>query len=252
MATEADRRPRTGPRQGEVRHARRRARRSSWQSRSAACPFPRLERCSRSASVPLPGMSRRCSHRPSRTPRPTIDLIGDELFVREAYVGQGPVLKRWRARARGRVGRIHKRTCHIVVGLAEFDEELRALYAEQALASEPVDPEPVDDEALQDTTEAAELDADVDADETAATAVDEEVAKLSMRPRQTTRPSWRQSRQWTTSRSRRMRRQRRTSRQRRPSRRPSTSRSLTSRVTRRSPTPGYADHTAKEVIKELE
>ena len=61
------------------------------------------------------------------------DLIGDELFVREAYVGEGPVLKRWRARARGRVGRIHKRTSHIVVGLAELDEELRALYAEQSV-----------------------------------------------------------------------------------------------------------------------
>jgi Ribosomal protein L22p/L17e len=33
-------------------------------------------------------------------------------------VGAGPVLKRWRARARGRVGRIKKRTCHITIGLA--------------------------------------------------------------------------------------------------------------------------------------
>jgi large subunit ribosomal protein L22 len=45
-------------------------------------------------------------------------LAGDELVVTAAYVGAGPTLKRWRARARGRVGRIHKRTCHITVALA--------------------------------------------------------------------------------------------------------------------------------------
>jgi large subunit ribosomal protein L22 len=46
------------------------------------------------------------------------DLIGDELFVSAAYASAGPVLKRWRARARGRVARIRKRTCHITVRLA--------------------------------------------------------------------------------------------------------------------------------------
>ncbi|MGH3035707.1 MAG: 50S ribosomal protein L22 [Gaiellaceae bacterium] len=45
-------------------------------------------------------------------------LAGDELVVTAAYVGAGPTLKRWRARARGRVGRIRKRTCHITVALA--------------------------------------------------------------------------------------------------------------------------------------
>jgi large subunit ribosomal protein L22 len=46
-------------------------------------------------------------------------LVGDELRVVAAYVDEGPTLKRHRARARGRVGRIFKRTCHITVGLAE-------------------------------------------------------------------------------------------------------------------------------------
>ena len=95
------------------------------------------------------------------------DLIGDELFVREAYVGQGPVLKRWRARARGRVGRIHKRTCHIVVGLAELDEELRALYAEQAAALAPLGPELVDE--VEDAVDEAGVEADAEAED----AVDE-------------------------------------------------------------------------------
>jgi large subunit ribosomal protein L22 len=45
-------------------------------------------------------------------------LDSDELYVVSAFVGAGPVLKRWRPRARGRVGRIKKRTCHITIGLA--------------------------------------------------------------------------------------------------------------------------------------
>jgi large subunit ribosomal protein L22 len=40
-------------------------------------------------------------------------LDGDELVVVGRYADEGPTLKRWRARARGRVNRIRKRTCHI-------------------------------------------------------------------------------------------------------------------------------------------
>ena len=40
-------------------------------------------------------------------------LDGDELFVEAAYADEGPTLKRWRPRARGRVNRIRKRTCHV-------------------------------------------------------------------------------------------------------------------------------------------
>jgi len=45
-------------------------------------------------------------------------LLGDDLYVSAAYVDEGPTLKRWRARARGRAARIHKPTCHITVKLA--------------------------------------------------------------------------------------------------------------------------------------
>jgi large subunit ribosomal protein L22 len=45
-------------------------------------------------------------------------LVGDELVVQAAVVDEGPTLKRWRARARGRVARIKKRTCHITILLA--------------------------------------------------------------------------------------------------------------------------------------
>ena len=44
-------------------------------------------------------------------------LAGDDLFVSAAYVDEGPVMKRWRARARGRVARIQKPTCHITIKL---------------------------------------------------------------------------------------------------------------------------------------
>ena len=46
-------------------------------------------------------------------------LIGDELVVAAAYADEGPTLKRWRPRARGRVNRIFKRTCHITIVLGE-------------------------------------------------------------------------------------------------------------------------------------
>src|SRR5262249_6160108 len=46
------------------------------------------------------------------------NLAGDDLVVSAAYVDEGPTIKRWRPRARGRVNRIFKRTCHITVKVA--------------------------------------------------------------------------------------------------------------------------------------
>jgi ribosomal protein L22 len=50
-------------------------------------------------------------------------LDGDELFVESAYADEGPTLKRWKPRARGRVNRIRKRTCHVTLVLVEQPEE---------------------------------------------------------------------------------------------------------------------------------
>jgi large subunit ribosomal protein L22 len=50
---------------------------------------------------------------------PALHWNGDDLVVHAVYVDEGPTLKRWRARARGRVARIHKRTCHITVQVAQ-------------------------------------------------------------------------------------------------------------------------------------
>ena len=46
-------------------------------------------------------------------------LRENELIVKETYVDEGVTLKRFRARAQGRAGRINKRTSHITVVVAD-------------------------------------------------------------------------------------------------------------------------------------
>ena len=53
------------------------------------------------------------------------DNIGadvSELFIKEAYVDEGPIMKRWRPRAMGRATRINKRTSHMHIKLEEHEE----------------------------------------------------------------------------------------------------------------------------------
>jgi len=50
-------------------------------------------------------------------------LDGDDLVVEAAFADEGPTLKRWKPRARGRVNRIRKRTCHVTLVLAEIPEQ---------------------------------------------------------------------------------------------------------------------------------
>lgn len=51
------------------------------------------------------------------------NLDVDELYVNEAYVGKNLVLKRWKARARGRVGRIKKPFSQITVVVKQLENE---------------------------------------------------------------------------------------------------------------------------------
>ena len=44
-------------------------------------------------------------------------LDPDALLVSEAFVDEGPTLKRFRPRAQGRAYRIRKRTCHITIAV---------------------------------------------------------------------------------------------------------------------------------------
>ena len=50
------------------------------------------------------------------------DLVADDLRIAEIRVDQGPTLKRWRPRARGRATRIDKRTSHVSVALTPIQE----------------------------------------------------------------------------------------------------------------------------------
>ena len=49
-------------------------------------------------------------------------LDPDELFITEAFVDEGPTLKRFRPRAQGRAYRIRKRTSHITIVVAPTQE----------------------------------------------------------------------------------------------------------------------------------
>ncbi|MEM1084495.1 MAG: 50S ribosomal protein L22 [Verrucomicrobiota bacterium] len=47
----------------------------------------------------------------------------DNLIVKEAVIGAGPTMRRYKPRARGSAGAIIKRTSHIFITLAEAPEE---------------------------------------------------------------------------------------------------------------------------------
>ncbi len=50
------------------------------------------------------------------------DLDVDDLVVAEAYVGKSLLIKRWRARARGRVGRIVKPFSRLTIVVRQVEE----------------------------------------------------------------------------------------------------------------------------------
>jgi large subunit ribosomal protein L22 len=57
----------------------------------------------------------------------------EELYVAACFADEGPTLKRWRPRARGRATRIRKRTCHVTVIVSRLPElELRKRRAARA------------------------------------------------------------------------------------------------------------------------
>ena len=50
-------------------------------------------------------------------------ISSEELYVTACFADEGPTMKRWRPRARGRATRILKRTCHITIILARYTPE---------------------------------------------------------------------------------------------------------------------------------
>jgi large subunit ribosomal protein L22 len=56
------------------------------------------------------------------------EISAEELYVSACYADEGPTLKRWRPRARGRATRINKRTCHITIIVSRYSaDELTAM-----------------------------------------------------------------------------------------------------------------------------
>ena len=70
------------------------------------------------------------------------DLDGDALDVSAAYVDEGPVMKRWRPRARGRAARIRKPTCHNTVKLTPVERAPEPAPKTELKAEEPKAEEP--------------------------------------------------------------------------------------------------------------
>lgn len=59
----------------------------------------------------------------------------EALCVASCFADEGPTLKRWRPRARGRATRIRKRTCHITVIVGRMDEQSLRIRTEKATRS---------------------------------------------------------------------------------------------------------------------
>ena len=97
----------------------------------------------------------------------------EEMFVFSCFADEGPTMRRWRPRARGRATRIHKRTCHITIQLVRYTpEELAERAARESTTSAAAaearrrrvaasrgedealeDAEELEDEALEDAEE---------------------------------------------------------------------------------------------------
>ena len=92
--------------------------------------------------------------------RSDLQWSGDTLVVATAYADEGPTLKRFKPRARGKADRIRKRTCHITVELAQSPVAVASAAEAAAVAkkraprkkAEPVATEAVVEEAAVEET----------------------------------------------------------------------------------------------------
>jgi large subunit ribosomal protein L22 len=82
-------------------------------------------------------------------------LDGDDLVVEAAYADEGPTLKRWKPRARGRVNRINKRMCHVTLVLAEVPEQNTRRRPRKQQAAEATPPAAGESKASTSKTGAA-------------------------------------------------------------------------------------------------
>jgi large subunit ribosomal protein L22 len=110
--------------------------------------------------------------------RPGLHWNGDDLVIATVYVDEGPTLKRFRPRARGRASAIHKRMCHITVELAPNP---RAVVAPAKPAAEPKARKP----KAKATTEETVVETTATAEEPTAVAPSEEKPKAARRKKKT-------------------------------------------------------------------
>jgi large subunit ribosomal protein L22 len=73
----------------------------------------------RAAAVPM----RKCLQSAIANADHNAGLDPAAMVLASVTVDEGPTIRRFRARAKGRATRINKRTCHITIGLGSPDEE---------------------------------------------------------------------------------------------------------------------------------
>ncbi|MBO0870545.1 MAG: 50S ribosomal protein L22 [Micromonosporaceae bacterium] len=88
-------------------------------------------------------------------------LDPDSLLVSEAYVDEGPTIKRYRPRAQGRAYRIRKRTCHITIAV----ESVQAPSARPLRPGRPVGARKAAPEVAAEEIEAPEVEAPRDVED---------------------------------------------------------------------------------------
>jgi large subunit ribosomal protein L22 len=110
-------------------------------------------------------------------------MSADELYVSACYADEGPTIKRFTPRARGRTGRILKRTSHVTVLVSQLPEnQMGAARAAQAAAVEARARRTAGNRAAAETSAADKRRSDSGTTETIAGATMTEEASVEVQP----------------------------------------------------------------------
>ena len=130
MSTETMERPSTTAKVKFVRMSASKARvvLNLIRNKTSAEAFKTLSLSERRAAEPI----RKCLNSAVANAEHNNEISVDELYISACFADEGPTLKRFRPRARGRAGRIHKQTCHITIEVSRLsDDELDMLRKKQ-------------------------------------------------------------------------------------------------------------------------
>ncbi len=109
----APRRATSGPRPARSGSSPTRSAASTSSARSRCCNFS-----PRGASVPVLKLLQSAAANAENN----YDLDPDEMRITSISVDEGPTMRRYRPRARGRATRIEKRSCHINIALTPIPD----------------------------------------------------------------------------------------------------------------------------------